>query len=103
MEMSSQLSPSVSPVDPYNDHELLFSDDPKFALHGEILMLVIVLLFITIFTVFIFFLYKKYRHGRPKLGEGELVLSKSTTQPALMLKGQIEEDRNGYNLFAGTI
>ncbi|KAF3448059.1 hypothetical protein FNV43_RR08767 [Rhamnella rubrinervis] len=97
MATSSLFSPSSAPSNPVNDHELLFSGDPKYALHGEIVMLVIFLLFITIFIVFLFFLYTKYRpYTHPKLGDSELVVSKNH------LKGQIE-DGHGFNLFTGPI
>lgn len=100
MAMSSLFSPSLAPSNPAKDHELLFSDDPKFALHGEILMLVIVLFFVIIFLAFVFLFYTKCRYTHPKHRDTELVMSKS--HPVCTPKGQIE-DRYGFNLYAGPI
>ncbi|KAK9986174.1 hypothetical protein SO802_031125 [Lithocarpus litseifolius] len=70
---SAQLSPIMAPNNPQRD-ELLFSEDPHFALHGEILMLVLVLFFALFLVFLLFFLYvKRPQDDQPtKLGEPEL-------------------------------
>lgn len=70
---SAQLSPFMAPNNLQRD-ELLFSEDPDFALHGEIMMLVLVLFF-SLFLVFLLFLLyvKRPQDDQPtKLGEPEL-------------------------------
>ncbi|KAK3227363.1 hypothetical protein Dsin_007225 [Dipteronia sinensis] len=46
-----------------NNHQLLSSDDPNYALHGEIMLLVLVLLFIVFLFCLVFFLYMKRPRG----------------------------------------
>ena len=77
MEASPQLSPFMAPNKSQKDQELLFSKDPKFALHGEIMMLVLVLVFALFLAFLVFFFYIKRHHGQPatKLGQPELDLS----------------------------
>jgi hypothetical protein len=67
----------MAPNKSQKDQELLFSKDPKFALHGEIMMLVFVLVFALFLAFLVFFLYIKRHHGQPatKLGQPELDLS----------------------------
>lgn len=54
------LSSSMSPGYPQQQHDdhLLLSRDRKFALHGEIMMLIFLLLF-AVFLSFLFFLFMK--------------------------------------------
>ncbi|KAK1563953.1 hypothetical protein Q3G72_035682 [Acer saccharum] len=59
---SLSAAASMSP-DNNNNHQLLFSDDPNYALHGEIMLFVLVLLFIVLFFCLVFFSYMK-RHRR---------------------------------------
>lgn len=70
---SAQLSPFMAPNNPQRD-ELLFSDDPEFALHGQIMMLVFVLVFALFLVFLLFLLYvKRPQDDLPtKLGEPEL-------------------------------
>lgn len=55
---AASMSPGNSSGHDQKD-ELLFSDDPNFALHGEIMMLIFVLLFIIFLFVLLFSLYMK--------------------------------------------
>jgi len=70
---SAQLSPFMAPNNPQRD-ELHFSEDPDFALHGQIMMLVFVLVFALFLVFLLFLLYvKRPQDDLPtKLGEPEL-------------------------------
>ena len=52
----------MAPDDPQQDDHLLYSRDRNFALHGEIMMLIFLLLFAVFLSFLLFFLYiKRYR------------------------------------------
>lgn len=69
MAASAQLPPFMAPSYSQKE-ELLFSGDPKFALHGEIMMIIIVLFFALFIVFLVLFLYTKRSddHDLPKLG-----------------------------------
>ncbi|MBA0726672.1 hypothetical protein Golax_002483 [Gossypium laxum] len=48
-----------APIDPQQDDHLLLSPDRNFALHGEIMMFVFLLLFAAFLSVLLFVFYKK--------------------------------------------
>ncbi|CAJ1948558.1 unnamed protein product [Sphenostylis stenocarpa] len=64
------LSPSLVPSDNAQNDELLFLSDPRFARHGEILLLVLVLLFSVFLLVIAVMMYMKRVRGDLKQNEG---------------------------------
>ncbi|KAB1224467.1 hypothetical protein CJ030_MR2G016356 [Morella rubra] len=75
MASGAQLSPFVAPSSHEKD-ELLFSGDPKFALHGEIMMLILLLVFASFLVFVLFFMYAnaKRSHDHPKLAHPESLI-----------------------------
>ncbi|OMO85004.1 hypothetical protein CCACVL1_10495 [Corchorus capsularis] len=58
--MATTSPPLLSPDDPRQDDDhILFSRDRHFALHGEIMMLIFLLLFAAFLCFLLFFLYIK--------------------------------------------
>lgn len=72
--MASQplpLSPSIVPSNnAHQNDELLFLSDPKFARHGEILFLVLVLLFSFFLSIIAVLMYMKRVRSHLKQNEG---------------------------------
>lgn len=66
---SLPLSPSIMPSTPQNG-ELHFLSDPKFQRHGEILFLVLVLLFSIFLLVIAMLMYMKRVRSHLKQSEG---------------------------------
>ncbi|XP_050213910.1 uncharacterized protein LOC126665225 [Mercurialis annua] len=69
----SYTQPSASSLAPNQNDELFFSGDRNFAVHGEIMLLVLVLLFSCFLFFIVFFLCKRrsddYNYDSPKLSE----------------------------------
>ncbi|KAJ0088298.1 hypothetical protein Patl1_31400 [Pistacia atlantica] len=68
--MAGGSSSSIASMSPgnssgYQKDEVLFSDDPNFALHGEIMMLIFVLLFVIFLFFLLVSLYLKKRSKGP--------------------------------------
>uniref|UniRef100_A0A5B6ZMN3 Uncharacterized protein n=1 Tax=Davidia involucrata TaxID=16924 RepID=A0A5B6ZMN3_DAVIN len=83
---TAPFSPSVAPM-VFQKDGTPFSGDRNFALHGEIMMLILVMLFTIFILSIVFFLYMKRVHGAAKLGPPELVSPSNYSFP--MFKGQI--------------
>ena len=79
--------------------ELLFSGDRKFAMHGEIMLLVLVLLFAS-FLIFIAYLLCKrrsnnsYSDDSPKLGQSEPTTPMNYSTSIAMFKVQFKDGLN---------
>ncbi|XVF76867.1 hypothetical protein PTKIN_Ptkin13bG0301200 [Pterospermum kingtungense] len=63
------LSSPMAPDDPQQDDHLLFSRDRNFALHGEIMMLIFLLLFAVFLSFLLFFLYIRRSRSNANLQE----------------------------------
>ncbi|OAY41526.1 hypothetical protein MANES_09G109200v8 [Manihot esculenta] len=69
----AQLSDSLAPNNNPQNDELLFSGDRNFAIHGEIMLLVLVLLFASFLLFIVCFLCKSKSNDSSKLSQSELV------------------------------
>lgn len=72
MTNTASFSPSMSPIASQRD-EILLSRDPCFALHGEIMMLILITLFIIFLISIVFFLWIKRPYDIAKLSQMDLM------------------------------
>ncbi|XWS67274.1 hypothetical protein CRYUN_Cryun05aG0273400 [Craigia yunnanensis] len=71
------LSSSMAPDDSQQDDHLLFSRDRNFALHGEIMMLIFLLLFAVFLSFLLLFLYIKRSRSNANLQDSSEQISSS--------------------------
>lgn len=89
---SASLALTPDNINPQKD-ELLFSGDRNFAVHGEIMLLVLVLLFAFFLLFIIYFLFKRrYNYDSPKLSQSELVSQMNPS--AAIFKVQLKDGTN---------
>lgn len=93
MANASELaaSASLAPDNPQKD-ELLVSGDRNFAVHGEITMLVVVLLFIFFLLFIIYVLCLNRQNNAPNLNQSEPVSPRNYS--IAMLKGKMKGDQS---------
>ncbi|KAJ9185409.1 hypothetical protein P3X46_005047 [Hevea brasiliensis] len=87
-----QPSASLPPNENPQKDELLFSDDRNFAVHGEIMLLVLVLLFAFFLLFIVYFLCKRRSNDSPNISQSELVSPMNPS--ATMFKVQFKDGTN---------
>lgn len=106
MASGAPFSHSLSPNNNNDtqEDELRLSKDPNFAIHGEIMMLIIIFLFLIFLSVLLVFLYNKktqsqsqspghYLH-RPKQGSLEHVLPRNLAVVQLKASHNLGSDQS---------
>ncbi|XVE76602.1 hypothetical protein DITRI_Ditri12bG0186100 [Diplodiscus trichospermus] len=91
------LSSSIAPDDPQQDNDhLLFSRDRNFELHGEIMMLIFLLLFAFFLSFLFLFLYIKRIRSNANLQDSAEQVSPSNKFSGVQLRAYFERGSKPY-------